>query len=785
MKKRVFFFLGFVLFVILAGVVRVFFWPERDFRQEFSRLLARAGIDKPNLLLITLDTTRADHLPIYGYSDVRTPHLDELAAKGIVFEECIASSPLTLPSHCSMMTGLYPTFHGVRVNGNTALSGQHLTLAELFSQAGYTCGAFIGAFVLDGRWGLRQGFHHYDDLLDLKKYKQLDLGLVQRPGNEVVDATLAWLSGEKDNRFFAWVHLYDPHTPYEPPEPYLSEYGPRGPVGLYDGEIAFMDEQIGRLVAWLKENGLEKKTIIILIGDHGEGLGDHGEMAHGYFIYDWAVKVPFLVVFPAEDMGGKRVKAQVRTIDLFPTLLEMAGLAVPPENQGKSALPFFFRPETNKGFAAYSESYSPEIHYGWSPLLSLRTDEYKFIDAPRPELYAVAEDPGEIKNLHGQLTGMARDMKRALDAIVHETSLNAPAPESANLDRETLERLAALGYVGAPVFRKSSREKGGGLVDPKDKLHVYESIQQAGVLLNQEKYEEASRMLETVVRQEKGIPQAHLLLATCYVELKKAEEAKNQYDMILRDDANSIQALIGMANLLREEGNKEDVITLCKKALSLDERNVQAHNLIGEVYMEENDHAGALPYLEKAVEIQPKLTQNSLNLGACLVGLKRYEEAEARLKEIAAQYPKFPLVHFHLGLLYEEQGRVEEAMKAYREEFSLYADHFRARFNYGRLLLRLGNRAGYLDEMREVIRTAPQAAEGYLFLARGLLLEGADLERIRELVEKGLTLAKTAELNTLGYLLLADIYTRRQQPARAREALEKANSYRNLTKSLN
>ncbi|MDH7513027.1 MAG: sulfatase-like hydrolase/transferase [Clostridiales bacterium] len=785
MKKKVFFFLGFVLFVILVILVRVFFWPKKDFHQEFARLLTSAGIDKPNLLLITLDTTRADHLPTYGYLDVKTPHLDELAEKGIVFDECIASSPLTLPSHCSMMTGLYPTFHGVRVNGNTALSDQHLTLAELFSQAGYTCGAFIGAFVLDGRWGLRQGFHHYDDQFDLKKYKQLDLGLVQRPGNEVVDATLAWLSGQKDKKFFAWVHLYDPHIPYEPPEPYFSEYGHRGLVGLYDGEIAFMDEQIGRLVHWLNENGLDRNTMIVLIGDHGEGLGDHGEMAHGYFIYDYAVKVPFLIATPAGDFKGKRVKAQVRTVDLFPTLLEVTGLTVPPENQGKSVLPFFFKPETNQGFTAYSESYSPEIHYGWSPLVSLRTNQFKFIDAPRPELYALAEDPGELQNVHGRNPGVARDMKKALEAIIHETSLNAPAPASANLDRETIERLAALGYVGAPVSRKSSRGKDAALIDPKDKLHIYESIQQAGALLNQEKYEEASRMLEAVVREEKGIPQAHLLLATCYVELKRAEEAKTQYDLILRDDANSIQALIGMANVLREEGNKEDVITLCKKALSLDERNVQAYNLIGEVYMEDKDHAGALPYLEKAVEIQPKLTQNSLNLGACLVGLKRYEEAEVRLKEIAAHYPKFPLVHFHLGLLYEEQGRIEEAMKAYREEFGLYSDHFRARFNHGRLLLKLGDRAGYLNEMKEVIRTAPQAAEGYLFLARGLLLEGADLNTIQELVEKGLTLAKTAELNTLGYFLLADVYTRRQQPARAREALEKANSYKNLTKSVN
>lgn len=780
-RKKVYLVVALILF--LVSLAWLFFRPTRDYRRVFHRILARAGAEKPNLLLITLDTTRADHLPSYGYYAVRTPHFERLVARGILFEECIASSPLTLPSHCSMMTGLYPTFHGVRVNGNTALAEVHQTLAELLAEDGYTCGAFIGAFVLDGRWGLRQGFHHYDDRLDLKKYKQLDLGLVQRPGNEVVDAALAWLSKMKEKKFFAWVHLYDPHTPYEPPEPYLSEYGHLGLVGLYDGEIAFMDEQIGRLVSWLEENGLARKTVIALIGDHGEGLGDHGETAHGFFIYDYAVRVPFLIVPPVEDFKGTRIQAQVRTIDLFPTLLEMAGAAVPPTSQGRSVLPFIFRPKKNPGYAAYSESYSPEIHYGWSPLLGLRTPQYKFIDAPRPELYAIAEDPGEYQNIHGELHDVARKMKKSLDTVIRQTSANAPAPESADLDRETLERLAALGYVGAPVSRRAQAEEGGsGLADPKDKLPIYESVQQAGVLLNQEKYEEASRLLEAVVAEEKGIPQAHLLLATCYVELKRMEEARAQYDLILKDDPNSIQALIGMANLLREEGEDEDVLALCQKALSLDEKNVQAYNLIGEVYMEKNDHAGALPYLERAVEIQPKLTQNSLNLAACLIGLKRYEEAEARLKEIAEQYPKFPLVHFHLGLLCEERGRVEEAMDAYRQEFSLYEDHFRARFNYGRLLLKLGDRAGYLREMREVIRTAPQAAEGYLFLARGLLLEGGELGRIEELVEKGLKLAKTAELNALGYLLLADVYNRRHQPARAREALEKANFYKGLAK---
>lgn len=785
MKKRRTFLLWGGLAFILLGVLSVwiFFRPTRDSKRQFTKLMAAAGAEKPNILLMTLDTTRADHLPFYGYRDVKTPTLDALAKSGIVFEECITSSPLTLPSHCSILTGLYPTFHGVRVNGNTALSGQHQTLAESLGQNGYACGAFIGAFVLDGRWGLRQGFHYYDDQFDLNKYRLLDLGLVQRPGNQIADAALAWLEKEQDKRFFAWLHFYDPHTPYEPPEPYLSEYGSRGLAGLYDGEIAFMDEQIGRIIAWLKEKGVDKKTVIVIVGDHGEGLGDHGEMAHGYFIYDYAVRVPLLVVMPLEEFRGIRVKQQARTIDIFPTLLDIAGIPIPEENQGKSLLPLVFRPKTNNNSEAYSESMTPDILYGWSPLLSLRQGQYKYIDAPRSELYDLSLDPEELRNIQTEHPQLALEMKKELDRIVRQTSFNAPALESANLDRETLRRLASLGYIGGPVAGQSRRQKRAALFDPKDKLPVYEAVQQAGELLNREKYDEGRQVLESILRQEEGVPQAVLLLATCYVKLNLNEEAKRQYDLILKDDPNNVQALIGLASVLLEEGKKEDMIAACKAALSIDENNAQACNLIGEVLMDEENYSEALPYFERAEEIQPKITQTGLNLAASLIGLKRYETVEGRLKDILTQYPKFPLVYFHLGLLYEGQGRMEEAMKAYKEEFNLYPEHFRARFNYGRLLFKQGDREGYIAEMREVIRIAPLAPEGYLFLARGLLYDPVGLDQVQDLAEKGLSLAKTAELKSMGYFLLADLYTRTNQPSKAREALEKANSLRNPAKS--
>ena len=765
--------------LVVCALSWIFLRPGKDPARRIEELWAKKGIDKPNVILFTLDTSRADHIACYGYPDVKTPNLDALAGRGVLFEQAATSSPLTLPAHCSIMTGMYPTYHGVRVNGNTALSQEQTTIAEVLSSQGYRCGAFIGAFVLDGRWGLNQGFQYYDDGFDLKKYKHLDLGAVQRPGNEVIDAALTWLDGEKAGPFFAWIHLYDPHTPYEPPEPYGSEYSQRGLIGRYDGEIAFMDDQIGRCVAWLETNGLNNNTIIVLIGDHGEGLGSHGEGTHGYFIYDYAAHVPFIITTPLQGLRGIRVSSQVRGVDVFPTILGLIGVRGRAGIHGRSLLPLVFKPKSRHEDSAYGESMAPNIQFGWSPLQYLRTSQYKYIDAPKAELYDISQDVDEQANLFGDHPEIARRMKAELDRLIAETSKGAPLPQAANLDRETVERLAALGYIGAPVSaKKASAGAPRALADPKDKLPVFISIQQAGELIIKDQYAQAAENLEAALRDEPTIPQALLQLATCYTEMGRTEEAKAKLDSVLKDDPENIQALISLANILLREGKKEDVLALCKHTLAVDERNVQAYMLMGEVYMSDNNHIEALPYLEKAVEIQPKLTRNRLNLAASLVGVKQYARAETMLKEIIVENPKSPRARYNLGLLYEEQGRLEEARTAYAEEVSAFPREFQARFNLGKVLLRLGDMAGYMENMREVVKVAPQQAEGYLFLARGLLLEQAPLDEVQGLLEKGLALAETSELKAFGYFLLADIYNRRNQPEKMNEALQKANSFK-------
>jgi arylsulfatase A-like enzyme len=274
--------------------------------------LARGvSTDNLNVVLITLDTLRADHLGAYGSTDVRTPNLDQLAREGVVFEQAMTSAPLTLPAHSSILTGQFPPRHGVRDNGGFFLGPEQVTMAEVLFNQGFKTGATVAAFVLDSKWGLDQGFATYQDDFDLTNVKAMSLASVKRPGNEVVDLALKWMEGVADQRFFSWLHLYDPHAPYESPEPYRSEY--KGHP--YRGAIAFTDAQVGRVLTFLKDRGIADRTIVIISGDHGESLGEHGEETHGFFIYESSMHVPLIVRAPFSNTVGRRVARPVRTVD--------------------------------------------------------------------------------------------------------------------------------------------------------------------------------------------------------------------------------------------------------------------------------------------------------------------------------------------------------------------------------------------------------------------------------------------------------------------------------------
>ncbi|GAI28289.1 unnamed protein product, partial [marine sediment metagenome] len=278
-------------------------------------------------------------------------------------------------------------------------------------------GAFVAAFVLDSRWGLDQGFDYYFDNFDLSKYKTISLDSVQRRGDEVLTEAYKWLEKNQQQKFFAWIHLYDPHTPYDPPEPYKTQYKDRR-YGLYDGEIAYVDQLMGEFRDFMEEKDLLDKTVIVFTSDHGESLGEHKESAHGFFIYDAAVRVPLIIRFPENKLGSKVIESQVKSIDIMPTVLNLLGEPIPESIQGESFLPLILGKEEKERPSAYSETYWPRYHYGWSELKSLRKGRFKFIDAPRPELYDVLEDPGEVDNIVNREATLGHEMKRELEALI-------------------------------------------------------------------------------------------------------------------------------------------------------------------------------------------------------------------------------------------------------------------------------------------------------------------------------------------------------------------------------
>ncbi|HXV77504.1 MAG TPA: sulfatase-like hydrolase/transferase [Candidatus Polarisedimenticolaceae bacterium] len=515
-----------------------------------------------NVLLVTLDTTRADRLGCYGGEWVETPALDALAASGVVFAEAVTVAPVTAPSHASMLTGLYPPSHGLRTNGQFRLDERRLTLAELLRSRGYQTAAFVSAFVLDHRFGLDQGFELYDDAVRPKTRVGPE-EIQERSATEVTDAALGWLGRRTADRpFFAWVHYFDAHVPYAPP----LEFAARYPNRPYAGEIAYVDSQLGRLVAALDEQGLRERTLIFVIGDHGESLGDHGELTHGFFVYDSVMRVPFIVSAPALFAGPRVVDDAVASVvDLLPTVADMLGIDEIPPLDGSSLL----RGGGSTERAVYMESMNPYFDHGWSPLMALRGASDKYIRAPRAEYYRLDADPAEQDNLVGRApAGVGRSIDRRASALGEMLerwpSVERAADDAIPLDPESLARLQSLGYVGGLPDGDEAT-----FADPKDKIGEYERFQRASFLASTGREHEALAILEELIA---AAPDDRLVLdqlAQANVFLGRLEPAEAYVRRLLAigEDADSLMLL---AQVLIAQDRLDEVDPLTERALALD-----------------------------------------------------------------------------------------------------------------------------------------------------------------------------------------------------------------------
>ncbi len=722
-----------------------------------------------NVVLITLDTLRADHLGAYGATGVRTPHLDRLASQGVVFDQVMTTAPLTLPAHSSIMTGQFPPKHGVRDNGGFFLGPEQVTLAEILSARGYQTGATVGAFVLDSKWGLDQGFATYQDDFDLTNVKAMSLASVNRPGNEVVDLALKWLDGVADQRFFAWMHLYDPHAPYISPEPYRSEY--RGHP--YRGAIAFTDAQVGRVFDYLDARGLSDNTIVIVTADHGEGLGEHGEETHGFFVYESAMRVPLIVRAPGRGLTPRRVSQPVRTVDIMPTVLDLIGAAPPQPVEGVSLVPLMTGEVRELPLEAYGEAMYPLHHYGWSELTTLRSERYKLIDAPRPELYDLERDPHELTNLFEERRSVGDAMLRQLRERKREMDAEAPeSPTPGDVDPETRARLAALGYVGS--FVATSSEPSSGRADPKDKIGLFNLMTTArDVAKEGDAGAEAIAMLRKVVDEDPNVIDAWFMLGNEYFKAGNYPEAITQFSRALALKPDYDLAIINMANSYRRLGQDDAALAGYELYVTVDPKNAYVRYQIGEIYLDRKELERAEAEFDQALAIDPKLASARVATGVLAFERQQLPQAEQLLKDALALKPDVRLAHYNLALIAEARGDMTSAETSYRAELAQHPTAYKAAFNLGRLRARQGNAKEAAEWYQKAIDTNPEFAEGFFYLAKSKLDEGRALDDAESLARKGLKLEPEGQTSPLGHFVIGGVLMKKGRPAEAERELAK------------
>ena len=483
--------------------------------------LAHAQAAPPNVLLITLDTVRADRIGAYGYVKASTPVLDRLAREGVRFSDATTQAPLTAPAHAALLTGLYPARIGVRDNATTPVPDTATTAAEAFKAKGYRTGGFVGAFMLTAPYGFAQGFDTFD--ADFPGFSDDQKLQVQRRGDAVVDRALQWLEGAAAQPFFGWVHLYDAHTPYEAPAP----FGARFRTSPYDGEIAYVDACVGRLIAALERTGRLDRTIVAVVADHGESLGEHGEQEHGMFLYEGALRIPWIMRLPGRAHAGLTITEQVRAIDVLPTLAALAGVALPRADGENLSAVIEGRPRRDPP-PSYAETYYPKWHYGWSELTSIRVENRKYIDAPRQELYDLRADAAEQRNLIDARRTLAAGLSAELTKIAAGLGA-AAATETPQPDAETLARLRSLGYVGmAAPSRPGARGP-----DPKDMIAGAEAfrsgISRAMDALARNEPAAAIAQLKQLLTVNDRSYELHLFLGDAYVATRQFEQALGEY----------------------------------------------------------------------------------------------------------------------------------------------------------------------------------------------------------------------------------------------------------------
>ena len=677
--------------------------------------VASPNSDSTPVLLITIDTLRWDRLGCYGDRNIRTPAMDSLAADGTRFENALAQVPITFPSHTVILTGTEPMYNGTRHYTSPRLLPSIGLLPEAFKRHGYDTAAFVSSFVLSSSWGLNRGFEIYDDRFGPQQDVLRNSQEVERPAEETVGRMLTWFQrrsqrGAAARPFFAWLHLYDPHSPYDPPQPFRRQYAGR----LYDGEVAYADSQLARLFGYLHESGLYDRTLIVLLADHGESLGEHGEDEHGFFVYHSTLHVPLIFKLPRGEGTPRLIRRVVGTIEVAPTILDLVHLRDPLRRQFQGTS--LAGEIQGKGVAAarpvYSETYYPRDSFGWSELTCLTTDRFKYIQAPHPELYDLAKDPLELRNLYNENSALAAALHEQLSDITRRYSSVHAASKGPPLPPETVEKLRSLGYFAysAPALPAD----GMPLPDPKDRLQVYKSIQRARLLNSSGRGEEANALLATVAKEEPHFYLIPFLQAENFVQARRWDDAERSYLACLKLNPSFEQAVMALAYLhLRDGGDAAQAKPWLELAIHQNPHNITAYFDLGVIARWEKNNLEAYRYFLKAVEENPNHAISQQELGITLVDLKRYQESLNPLSRAESLGQEDPRLEQYFGTALANVGRFKDALQHYQKALKLKPDFAEARLSLALTYLNLGDRASATREFQALCRQSSSLCEQY------------------------------------------------------------------------
>jgi choline-sulfatase len=646
-------------------------------------------------VLVVIDTLRADRLPVYGYAAGRTPALSALASEAVVFDRAYAHAPQTLPSHASLFTGLLPFEHKVRDNLGFSLAAGTPTLAALFRAAGYRTAGFVSAYVLRPETGVGSGFDLYDATFPPTSADR-SVAQVQRPGPQTLDAATKWLGTLASGQFFLFFHIYEPHKPYRPP----SRFGDLAP---YDGEVAFADDIVGSLFSALKSRGWYDNATIVVIADHGEGLGDHIEEEHGLFLYDEVIRVPWIVRLPRAQSAGRRVRDPVQHIDLLPTLAARAGLTAPSGLRGRDLSPVLLGTGMLMPQGVYAEALYPRYHFGWSELLSLTDDRYRYIKAPREELYDLERDPGERTNIAAERSQASTALRSALDALVAGRDIDAPSAVSA----EDRQRLAALGYVGTQSSAASGARD--ARPDPKDKAPLLRTYRQAVELMSDGRLAEGTQLLQQILEEDPAMTDVWSQYAAALGRLGRYQDAFAAYARMIKLQPDEPNGALGAASMLLALNRPDDARAHAELAIA--RAPSPAHQALALIEASRGREAEALREAELAAAAEPGLPMPMFIRGTLAYNGQQYDRAVGFLADARKAYSQRSTqprdLNFMLGDSLARLERYAEAEPYLREEVSLYPQHVRARAGLAMLYHAMGRPSDAERQLADLVRDVP------------------------------------------------------------------------------